>query len=336
MGRPKILIADEPTTGQDTLIRAGLIDELRAVADQGIAILLLTHDLDVVRRLADHVLVMNRGAIVGTDLPKAAQHIATHPEREGAPVLKVRRLAAGHRRVETLREVSLTIHAGDRLAVVGRSGSGKTTLARCVAGLHPYRKGELLLGSTRLSPLLRRRSREQLARIQYVHQDARAAFNEFVPVVDQVARTAERLRGLGRTDARRRALEQLARLGVAEATAVRLPPSLSGGELQRAALVRALLAEPDVLVCDEITSGLDTVAQAELIAVLRELQETTGCALVAITHDFTVVAGLARRVLVMDAGLIVEEGTTADVLATPHHPVTRALVAASTLEEAFD
>lgn len=335
IGRPKVLIADEPTTGQDALIRAGLIDELRSVAQQGIAILLLSHDLELVRSLADHVLVMNHGTIVETELPTSPPSASPPPPRlPAARLLEVRRLVAGHRRVETLHEVSLTIDAGDTVAVIGRSGSGKTTLARCIAGLHPYRKGELLLGTTQLSPLLRRRSREQLARIQYVHQDARASFNEFVPVADQVARTAERLRG--RSDSRRRALDQMAQLGISEATASRLPASLSGGELQRAALVRALLAEPDLLICDEITSGLDTVVQAELIAVLRKLQETTGCALVAITHDFTVVAEVASRVAVMDAGRIVERGTTAEVLAKPVHPITRALVAASTLEESLD
>lgn len=349
IGRPKVLIADEPTTGQDALIRAGLIDELRSVAQQGIAILLLTHDLELVRRLADHVLVMDHGTIVDTELPTSPPGASPPPPQSPtAPLLEVRRLVAGHRRVETLHEVSLTVDTGDTLAVIGPSGSGKTTLARCIAGLHPHRKGELLLDTRtrpapaapdrpaviRLSPLLRRRTREQLARVQYVHQDARASFNEFVPVVDQVARTAERLRG--HADSHQRALDALARLGVIEATASRLPASLSGGELQRAALARALLAEPDLLICDEITSGLDTVAQTELIAVLRTLQETTGCALVVITHDFTVVADLARRVAVMDAGRIVEQGATADVLAEPAHPVTRALVAASTLEESLD
>lgn len=334
VGRPKVLIADEPTTGQDALIRAGLVDELRAVADQGIAILLLTHDLELAGRLADQVLVMDNGRIVGTELPSASPHQPATYEAAGPTVLDVRRLTAGHRRVETLHEVSLTINAGGSLAVVGPSGSGKTTLARCIAGLHPHRGGELLLGTTRLSPLLRRRTREQLARIQYVHQDARASFNEYVAVVDQVARTAERLRG--RTAARRRALDALAQLGVPEATASRLPAALSGGELQRAALVRALMAEPDLLVCDEITSGLDTVAQAELIAVLRTLQDRTGCALVVITHDLTVVAALARQVAVLAAGRIVERGATPAVLAEPAHPVTRALVAASTLEDALD
>ncbi len=353
IGRPGLLIADEPSTGQDAVIRAGLIDELRAVARQGIAILLLTHDLHLVRRLAHHVLVMNSGRIVETGPPDEILSAPQHPYTRrlvdaqrlsalpssppsGSAVLEVHDLVAGHRRTETLHKVSLTIGSGDTLAIVGRSGSGKTTLARCIAGLHPYRSGDLLLGDTRLSPLLRRRTREQLARIQYVHQDTRASFSEFTPVLEQVARTAERLRGVDRAEARQRALDGLSRLGLSETTAIRLPASLSGGELQRAALVRALLAEPDLLICDEITSGLDTVVQAELIDVLRTLQESTRCALLIITHDLSVVASLAGQVAVLDSGRIVEHGATAGLLAEPQHPVTRALVTASGLEETLD
>ncbi|WP_350277354.1 ABC transporter ATP-binding protein [Kribbella sp. HUAS MG21] len=348
IGRPQLLIADEPTTGQDAQIRRLLAEELRAVAGQGIAVLLLTHDLELVRMLADQILVMHRGKVVEAGpevlaLPRheytrrlvAAQRIVPSPAppASGVPVVSVRDLVAGHRRVDTLHQVSLTIEAGDQLAVVGRSGSGKTTLARCIAGLHPYRSGELRLGSAVLSPLLRRRTREQLARIQYVHQDTRASFNEFVPVLDQVARTAERLRGLSTADARREALASLERLGIREDVATRLPRSLSGGELQRSALVRAVIAEPDLLICDEITSGLDTVTQAELLDVLRDLQRTTDCALMVITHDLSVVAGITHRVLIVDDGRIVEQGLTAEVLADPGHAATRALVTASGLIE---
>ncbi|MFI7066261.1 ABC transporter ATP-binding protein [Kribbella sp. NPDC050124] len=356
IGRPKVLIADEPTTGQDALIRRRLAGELRAVAEQGIAILLLTHDLGLVRMLADHVLVMNAGAIVESgpagDLLAVPRHPYTQrlveaeriaaapspspsPADRQEPTVTVRDLVAGHRRVDTLHEVSMEIWPGDRLAVVGRSGSGKTTLARCIAGLHPHGDGEILLGATPLSPLLRQRTREQLARIQYVHQDTRASFNEFVPVLDQVARTAERLRGVQRAVARRQALDDLDRLGVPEHVATRLPRSLSGGELQRAALVRAVLARPELLICDEITSGLDTVTQAELLDVLGTLQVRSGCALMLVTHDLSVVAGLMDRVTILDDGRIVEQGATAKVLANPAHLVTRALVTASTMEESL-
>src|SRR5699024_8895962 len=154
-------------------------------------------------------------------------------------------------RSEALRTVSLDVHRAEMLALVGRSGSGKTTLARCLAGLHPHTTGALRLGAEQLPHRLRQRSRVQLARVQYVFQDAHASFNEFVPVLRQVARTAERLCGADRATARDRALAELARLGVSEEVAERRPRSLSGGELRRAALARATLSRPDVLICDE-------------------------------------------------------------------------------------
>ena len=345
--RPRVVVADEPTTGQDALTRGQIVEELRILTAQGIAVLLLTHDLDVVRSLADQVLVMRDGRIVEAGRASAVlsspQHDYTQrlvasrlsgevadPARDVRDLLlSVRDLLAGHGKVDTLRNVSLDIGVGERIAVVGRSGSGKTTLARCIAGLHPWRDGGVLLGGESLAPRLRKRSRQQLARVQYVFQDARASFNEFVPVLDQIARTAERLRGASAAQARERALELLARVGLAEDAVRRRPMSLSGGELQRAALVRALLAEPDLLICDEITSGLDTVTQAAILRLLRELHSGAGCALLVITHDFGVVAEMAERVAVVDQGAIVEVGEAAAVLRAPKEKATRALVLAS-------
>ncbi|MEV6233082.1 ABC transporter ATP-binding protein [Saccharopolyspora shandongensis] len=348
VGRPRVVVADEPTTGQDAVTRARLAGELRAVAAQGIAVLLLTHDLDLVRELAHQVLVMNGGGIVESgprrEVLGAPRHAYTkrlvaaqpgrtaEPGRAGGrrPLVTVRAVTAGHGRVDTLREVTLDIRAGDKLAVVGRSGSGKTTLARCIAGLHPHRLGEIRLDGDLLPPKLRRRTRDQLARIQYVFQDARASFNEFVPVLDQVARTAERLRGATRSAARAEAVEGLARLGVAESSAARLPRSLSGGELQRAALVRALLSRPELLICDEITSGLDALTQAELLDLLNGVHRDTGTALVVITHDLAVAASLTDRLLIMHEGEIAEQGETEAVLSAPKHAAAEELLDAAT------
>ena len=330
IGEPGLLIADEPTTGQDPVVRAEIAAELRAVSQQGVAILLLTHDLDLVRDLAHRVLLVEGGRIRASDVDAvtATAPVATAPPQNTEPVLSVRELTAGHRGTDTLHGVSLQVAAGERLAVLGRSGSGKTTLARCVSGLHRHRSGEVVLDDRPLPPVLRRRTRDQLARVQHVFQDARASFSEFTPVLDQVARTAERLRAVPRDRARARAADELAQLGIPESTASRPPSGLSGGELQRAALVRAVLAEPDVLICDEITSGLDPKRRADLLDVLAKLQHNTGCALLIITHDLAGVAGLAHRVLVLDEGRVVEEGSATDVLTSPQHAVTRSLVTA--------
>jgi peptide/nickel transport system ATP-binding protein len=156
-----------------------------------------------------------------------------------------------------------------------------------------------------------------------VFQDARASFDAYRTVLDQVSRTAVRLGGVA--DPRAAALAELAAVGLDEATVTRGPAGLSGGELQRAALVRALLARPDVLVCDEITSGLDTLTQASLLDQLAALT----CTVVLISHDLAVVARLADRVAVLHRGHVVEHGPAGDVLGSPTHPVTIGLLGRS-------
>ncbi|MGW3651653.1 ABC transporter ATP-binding protein [Streptomyces sp. NPDC000878] len=344
----RVVVADEPTTGQDALTKSRIVEELAAVAAQGIAVLLLSHDLDVVRALADEVLVMREGRVVESgpaerdrlaprhqwtrELLAAQQPRSTETgDRSGVqvPVLHVHDLTARHHRTQVLHVPELTLHAGEFLAVVGRSGSGKTTLARCLAGLHRDHDGRVTLDGDTLPRSLRDRDRGQLAAVQYVFQDARAAFDEYRPVVEQVARTAVRLRGTEAQAAGAEALAALAELGLTGEQALRLPGRLSGGELQRAALARALLARPRVLICDEITSGLDAVTRRGLLDVLAGLRRERGeLSVVLITHDLDT-ASLADRIAVLDAGEVVEQGPVARVLAEPAHPFTRRLLAAT-------
>lgn len=340
-----VVVADEPTTGQDALTKRRIVDQLAAVAREGIAVVLLSHDLDVVRALADEVLVMREGKVVESgpaerlwSAPRhpwtaellAADHAGTpltemSPER-GTPLLRVSPLAARHGRTEVLRTPGLTLRTGECLAVVGRSGSGKTTLARCLAGLHRDHDGELLLDGELLPRSLRDRGRRQLAAVQYVFQDARAAFDEHRPVLDQVARTAVRLRAAAPEDARAEALTTLVGLGLTEELVRRRPAQLSGGELQRSALARALLARPRVLICDEITSGLDTVTGRGILDTLAGLlRDRSGLSLVLITHDVDI-AALAGRIAVLDAGALVEEGPARRILDSPQHPFTVSLL----------
>ncbi len=341
----RVIVADEPTTGQDALTKSRIVEQLAAVAARGIAVVLLSHDLDVVRALADEVLVMRAGRVVESG---PVERLWTAPRHEwtrrllgeqraaprggasgdaGRPVLEVRDLTAVHDRgTVVLRAPHLTLHRGECLAVVGRSGSGKTTLARCLAGLHRDHDGEILLDGTPLPRSLRHRDRGQLAAVQYVFQDVRAAFDEHRPVLHQVARTAVRLRGSGEQDATGQALTTLHRLGLAADLAHRRPGELSGGELQRAALARALLARPRVLICDEVTSGLDTVARRGILDILAGLAgEGDGLSLVLITHDLDT-ARLAHRIAVLDAGELVEQGPGQQVLTQPQHPFTVSLM----------
>jgi peptide/nickel transport system ATP-binding protein len=322
---------------------------------------LLSHDLDVVRALADRVLVIRDGRVVEsgpvTEVLSQPAHeytralVAAQPTTApplvacetpgksllsgvkhatsagvGAPRVVARELTARHHAVTALHQIDLELAAGECLAVVGRSGSGKTTLARCVAGLHPPSAGTLLLNGTPLPGTVRRRSRAELAAVQYVFQDAHGSFDQHRGVLDQISRTAVRLRGQSAEQARSAARIALAELGVTGATVERRPANLSGGELQRAALARALLAEPQVLICDEITSGLDTVTQAGILHQLAELRTRHALTLVLISHDLAVVASLADRIAVLHNGRIVEHGPAATVLTQPRHPITRQLL----------
>lgn len=387
---PSAIVADEPTTGQDAITRGEVAGELRGLARQGIAVVLLSHDLDVVRALADQVVVLHGGRVTergpaedvftrpGHDytrrllaarlpaIPPPAPEVPPPVSISPGPVapppagvspgpgvpspvsgvpspvpvrslpapavppgrarIEVAGLTAGHRSGPVLDDVSLRVAAGQCLALVGRSGSGKTTLARCVAGLHEPARGTVLLDGRPLAPSLSRRRREDVARVQYVFQDSHASFDPGRTVADQVSRTAVRLRGLGSGQAREAALDMLGRVGLGPAAAARRPGGLSGGELQRAALARALLASPDVLICDEITSGLDTVTQAGVLDLLDGLRRALGLTLVLISHDMGVVARLADHVVILSAGRIAEEGGAAHVLARPRHPLTRALL----------
>ncbi|MET9593953.1 ATP-binding cassette domain-containing protein [Streptomyces sp. NPDC006516] len=346
----RIVVADEPTTGQDALTKRRIVGELASLAARGIAVLLLSHDLDVVRELADEVLVMRGGRVVEQGAARAVLDTPTHPWTKellaeprnmpyadpghtGAEVLTVGALVARHRnggaREPVLRVDRLALRAGECLAVLGRSGSGKTTLARCLAGLHRDHSGQILLDGTALPRSLRERSREQLAAVQYVFQDARAAFDEHRPVLDQVARTATRLRGAGRREATEEARRVLSDLGLDGSLIRRLPARLSGGELQRAALARALLARPRVLICDEITSGLDPVTRRSLLDLLAALiRRSDGLSVVLITHDIGTAAP-ATRMAVLDAGEVVEEGPRDRILNAPEHPFTAELIGAS-------
>ncbi|SEG98136.1 peptide/nickel transport system ATP-binding protein [Nonomuraea solani] len=317
---PVLIVADEPTTGQDGLIRAEVIEEFRGLRAQGIALVLLSHDLAMVRALADRVAVLHEGRVVESgpaatvlDAPRheyTRRLLATRltPRTATASVpalLEVRELVAGHRRAPVLNGVSLQAGAGECVAVVGRSGGGKTTLARCVAGLHRPVSGTVALDGRPLPRHLPTRARE----VQYVFQDARASFDPYRGVAAQVARTAVRLRGTRPDEAAARAREMLDRVGLDERTSERRPAALSGGELQRAALARALLAEPKVLICDEITSGLDALVQAAILDLLDELRRDLGLTLLLISHDMDVVARSADRVLALDGGRIESERT---------------------------
>ncbi|MFB7473125.1 ABC transporter ATP-binding protein [Kitasatospora sp. NPDC056184] len=324
----RVIVADEPTTGQDPVTTRRLAALLGRLAARGTGLLLLSHDLDLVRELADEVILLADGRVVRTGPPAdvlprprprpRAQPTPPTPSRPAPgpprPVrLDVSGLTARHPGgAVVLHEVGLTLRPGECLALTGRSGSGKTTLGRCLAGLHPRHEGTVRLDGAPLPRSVRRRGRRELAAVQYVFQDARAAFAEHRPVLDQVARAAVRLRGLAAPAAAEEAGELLAGFGLDRAKAARPPAGLSGGELQRASLARALIVHPKVLVCDEVTSGLDAATRAAILADLGDRRDRTGLALLFVSHDPAAVAALADTVATLADGRLRAAG--------PAHP----------------
>ncbi|MFI2557256.1 ABC transporter ATP-binding protein [Nocardia farcinica] len=326
--RPDVLVIDEPTVGLDPLARAALLRSLATLRGQGAAILLVTHD-PVAERAGDRTLYVHGGRIV-EELPP--EPVASEPGGKptaapSAPVLRLRGVTVTLHRRRILHEIDLAVRAGELLAILGVSGAGKSTIARCMAGLVAPRHGAVLLDDQPL-PVLRRRSRAQIAQVQYVWQESASSFDPRRPVLDQVAATAVRLRGLARDAARAEAADTLADLGLAPEQLLRRPAGLSGGQLQRAALARALLARPRVLLCDEITTALDEPTAARIHRHLDAYRRRTGAAIVAIGHDLPGQLDRADRVALVDAGRLVDLGPPARLLAQPRTPLLADLLAA--------
>ncbi|NDL55514.1 ATP-binding cassette domain-containing protein [Phytoactinopolyspora sp. XMNu-373] len=327
VGDPALVVADEPTTGQDPANRAAIVAEFERLLSEGVALVLLSHDLEVVRRLSSESIVLRRGAVVerGARVWTAPRHEYTRqlieasglgagmsaelPARARTIVVRTAGLAvqlgSGRRVTEVLRGIDVTVGDGECVAVVGESGAGKTTLARCIAGLRPPSEGTVQIMGRVVAAHAARRSANDLAACQYVFQDARASFAPFRTVGDQAARTAVRLRGLEHRAAYAEAQELADRVGLGRELLSRHVDELSGGELQRAALVRALLARPKVLVCDEITSGLDVVTREHVLGLLASLRDD-GLALLVVTHEAAVARRLAHRVVEIADGRVLD------------------------------
>ena len=248
-------------------------------------------------------------------------------------VLEVRGLSAEYRshgdRNQVVRGVSFMVAEGACVALVGESGSGKTTIARAIAGLHPPSDGQILVRGHPLAGRARDRSVEDRRRIAIVFQNPTEALNPRQTVVSTVARPAQVLRRLDRNAAEAEARRLLEAVRLPVRTADRYPGELSGGERQRVAIARALAGQPDILICDEVTSSLDVSVQAVVLDLLRDLRQQLGIAIAFITHDLGVVAAVAERVLILEAGSICEEGSTTEVLNSPQHEYTQRLLEAA-------
>lgn len=261
-----------------------------------------------------------------------AADVAATPSEDRRPLLAVTELSATYRAragfVTAVDRVSFELAAGETLALVGESGSGKTTIARCVAGLHAPANGVVRLNGTDLDALVRDRSHAHRQRIQMVFQNPYASLNPRHSIGDAVARTAQLLRRLSVRDSRAEARRVLELVRVPVGAFDALPSELSGGERQRVAIARAVIAQPELLVCDEITSALDVSVQAAVLDLLKEIQTELDLSLLFITHDLAVVASISNRVVVLEAGRVREQGDVGRVLSQPGDDYTRRLIAA--------
>ncbi|WP_328608913.1 ATP-binding cassette domain-containing protein [Amycolatopsis sp. NBC_00345] len=304
---PTALVLDEPTTGLDAGRKADLVAQLRALAESGVAMLVVTHDPDVVAGLGGRVLSVREGTVEPAPPPSPRPVVAVRERAapRGAPVVELRDVSVHYGSTAVLREVDFSFYGGETVGITGASGAGKTSLARCVAGLVRPSRGTVLAGGEPLPPL-RKRTTSQVASVQYVWQEAAASFDPRRTVADQVAATGVRLRGLRPAEAHHEAVAVLDQLGLTEAQAGRYPPGLSGGQLRRAALARALLAHPRVLICDEVTTGLDHSLTTRVLDHLDAYQQRTGAAVLSISHDPHALAGRVDRFLVVDGGRVTE------------------------------
>jgi peptide/nickel transport system ATP-binding protein len=259
--------------------------------------------------------------------------IASARVERKSPLLAVERLEAAYRTrggvIVAASGISFDVAYGESVALVGESGSGKTTIARCIAGLHPFSAGRIALDGRELANRARERNPDARRRIQIVFQNPNESLNPRHSVQTALVWPLRRLRRLGRVEAAAESSRLLEAVRLPAALAARFPRELSGGERQRVAIARALAAGPDLLVCDEITSALDVSVQATILELLTELRNQFSLSLLFISHDLGVVAAVAERTLVLDRGILVEQGETRGLLRQPAAEYTRALLAAA-------
>jgi peptide/nickel transport system ATP-binding protein len=356
---PPLVIFDEATSSLDTLTQREVLDELRRLQRElGLALLLIAHDLALVAEYADSVAVMRAGRIVeagptaevlsdpqhfytralrGAALSLEPPHPATpgpeHAKATGAPLLCATNLRRRYRRdLCAVDGVSLTLGSGEIVALLGASGSGKSTLARLLARLEPADRGRIKFEGQDVTQLGGRLLRPFRRAVGYVFQNPFEAFDPRLSVAEALERPLA-IHQIGADSRQRRRIiaEALAQVGLAppEQFMERLPHQVSGGQLQRIAIVRATLTSPRLLIADEPISMLDASLRRGIIDLLRDLRDRAGTTVLFITHDLAAAQAIADRIAVLDGGQLVELAPTRALVQQPRHSATRALLAAA-------
>lgn len=349
---PKLLILDEPTTALDVTTQIEVLYSFKKlIRGNQTSAIYVTHDLSLVAQIADHILVLRDGKMVEygateqmisapdqdyTRALMAAAHvmpekIASPPVLESTktPLLQVRDVTAGYgpqQDMIVLSNIDLKIERGETVGVIGESGSGKTTLGRIISGLMAPKTGNVLFEGKDLRGRVADRSRDELCQIQFVFQMADVALNPRQRIAKILGRPMRFYCGLSESEANREVARLLERVELPTDFAQRFPPELSGGQRQRINLARALAAKPKLIICDEITSALDTIVAQQILDLLASLQRELGLSYMFITHDIATVARIADRIAVMRLGRIVQQGPVDHVLTPPCHEYTQLLL----------
>jgi peptide/nickel transport system ATP-binding protein len=352
---PALLVADEPTTALDAVVQRDVLELMVALTrEHHTAVLLISHDLPMVARYTDRVIVMQQGAVVEsgptTQLLAAPQQPYTrklleaiprrHPARpvnDAAPVIAVRNLVfdyPGKRKLfgtsaakRVLHGIDLVVRPREVVAVVGGSGSGKTTLGRAIAGLLQPTSGDIQYQG-RATTRGAAGWQDYRLNCQMVFQDPYASLNPRMTIGQLVGEGLRLLPGMSATDKRARVSTMLREVGLGGPYAERYAHELSGGQRQRVAIARALIRHPSFVIADEPVSALDVTVRAQVLELFAELQDRYGFSCLFISHDLGVVEQVADRVIVMQAGQIIEQGTRDAVFDQPQHAYTRQLLSA--------
>ena len=345
--RPDLIIFDEPTTALDVTTQIEVLAAIRDIVEQfDTAAIYITHDLAVVAQMSDRIKVLLRGDEVEEAETRALlsapredytkslwavrsfQRPAKPAISAGAtPIVSLKNVSAAYGKSPVLFDVAFDIHAGRTVAVVGESGSGKSTTARCITGLLPPSQGHIEFNGEVLPLDYRKRSKDQLRQVQMIYQMADTALNPRSSIGDIIGRPVQFYSGLTGTAKRRRVEELLAQIELEPGQYIdRLPSELSGGQKQRIGIARALAAEPQFIICDEVTSALDQLVAEGILKLLAQLQDDLSLSYMFITHDLATVRAISDEVVVMKDGKVVEQGPKAEMFQPPHHPYTDLLL----------
>jgi peptide/nickel transport system ATP-binding protein len=353
---PALLIADEPTTALDVTTQAQILQLIRELQERrGTGVLFITHDFGVVAEIAHRVVVMQAGRVVETgatsEVLRRPQSVYTRMLIGSVPSLKppARAPKAGSvalatvglsktyrsgsllfpgRVVKAAEAVDIQVRRGETVGIVGESGSGKSTVARCIARLIEPTAGAIRIGGLDVAHLSQGRLRPHRRHVQIVFQDPYRSLNPRRTVGASVVEGPMNF-GVDEAEARKRASRLMSLVGLSPDALDRYPHQFSGGQRQRIAIARALAMEPHLLIADEAVSALDVSVQAQVLKLLDDVRQRFDLAVLFITHDLRVAAQICDRIAVMQAGVVVEQGATAEVFAAPRHAYTRALFEAA-------